>query len=106
MIARHVTMRLKTNSAEEFTRTFEKEVIPLLQKQKGFENEITFLVRDGQEAVEISFWENQENADAYNREGYPEVLKALEKVLDGTPQVRSGEVCTSTSHKIATEVAV
>jgi hypothetical protein len=106
MIARHVTMHLKTNSAEDFTRTLEKEVIPLLQKQQGFKDEITFLVRDGQEAVGISFWEKQENADAYNREGYPEVLKALAKVLDGTPQVRNGEVCNSTSHRIATAVAV
>ncbi len=106
MIARHVTMRLKANSVPEFTRTLEKEVIPLLQKQKGFEDEITFLDPDKQEAVGISFWEKQENADAYNREGYPEVLKVLGKVLDGTPQVRNWDVCNSTSHEIAAAKAV
>ncbi len=106
MIARHVTMRLKPNSAEEFTWTIEKKVIPLLQKQQGFEDEITFLVRDGREAVGISFWKKQEQADAYNLEGYPDVLKALANILDGTPQVRCGEVCNSTFHKIASSVAV
>lgn len=105
MIARNVTMRLKANSAREFTQTLEKEVIPLLRKQKGFEDEITFVVPGGQEAVGISLWENKEDAEAYQRGHYPEVLKVLAKVLDGTPQVQTWEVCNSTSHKIAAGVA-
>jgi quinol monooxygenase YgiN len=105
MIARNVTMRLKPNSVAEFTQTIEKEVIPLLRKQKGFQNELAFIVPGGQEAVGISLWENKEDAEAYGRGGYPEVLKALEKVLDGTPRVQNWEVCTSTSHKLETAVA-
>ena len=105
MIARNVTMRLKANSVAEFTQTLEKEIIPLLRKQKGFEDELTFIVPDGREAVGISLWDKQENADAYSRGSYPEVVKALAKVLDGTPQVRNWEVCNSTSHKIAAAVA-
>ena len=53
MIARNVTMRLKAHSLADFTQTLEKEVIPLLRKQKGFEDEITFIGSDGQEAVGI-----------------------------------------------------
>ena len=105
MIARNVTMRLKANSVAEFTQTLEKEIIPLLRKQKGFEDELTFIVPDGREAVGISLWDKQENADAYSRGSYPEVVKALAKVLDGTPHVRNWEVCNSTSHKIAAAVA-
>ena len=51
MIARNVTMRLKANSVAEFTKTLEKEIIPLLRKQKGFQDEITFVVPGGTEAV-------------------------------------------------------
>src|SRR5579883_2958306 len=105
MIARNVTMHLKANSAAEFTKTLEKEVIPLLRKQKGFEEELTFLAPGGKEAVGISLWDKQEDADAYSRGSYPQVLKALEKVLDGTPQVQTWEVCNSTSHKIAASAA-
>jgi hypothetical protein len=36
MYTRHVTIRLKANSAAEFTRVIESEIIPLLRKQKGF----------------------------------------------------------------------
>ena len=105
MIARNVTMRLKANSVTEFIRTLEKEVLPLLRKQTGFEDEIAFVGPAGREAVGISFWDKQENADAYSRGSYAEVLKALAKVLDGTPQVQTWDVCNSTVHKIAAAVA-
>lgn len=105
MIARNVTMHLKANSVAEFTQTLEKEIIPLLRKQKGFEDEMTFLVPGGRDVVGISFWEKQENAEAYARGTYQEVLKSLAKVLDGTPQVQTWEVLNSTSHKIAAAIA-
>jgi len=105
MIARNVTMHLKANSVAEFTQTLEKEIIPLLRKQKGFQDEMTFLVPGGRDVVGISFWEKQENAEAYARGTYQEVLKSLAKVLDGTPQVQTWEVLNSTSHKIAAAIA-
>jgi hypothetical protein len=58
-------MRLKANSVAEFTQTLEKEIIPLLRKQKGFEDEIAFVVPGGTEAVAISLWDQKANAEAY-----------------------------------------
>src|SRR5205809_7638125 len=101
MFARHLTIRLKPNSIPEFTRTLENEVIPLLRKQKGFQDEITFVVPGGTEAVAISLWDQKENAEAYGRAVYPQVLRALTKVVEGTPQVQTSEVSNSTFHKIA-----
>jgi heme-degrading monooxygenase HmoA len=84
MFARTVRMQLKPNSVAQFTETMERDVIPLLRKQQGFQDEITFLPADGSnEAVAISFWEKRENADAYQRGAYPDVLKAVAKVADG-----------------------
>ena len=105
MFARTVRMNLKPNSAAEFTQTIERETIPLLRKQKGFQDEITFVASGGREAVGISLWDEKENAEAYNRGTYPEVLSALAKVVEGTPQVLNSEVCNSTFHKIAAPVA-
>jgi len=101
MFARHVSMRLKPNTLTEFTRTLENEVIPLLQKQRGFRDEIVLVVPGGTEAVGISFWDQKENADAYSRETYPEVQKLLAKVIEGTPRVQTYEVSNSTFHRIA-----
>ncbi len=105
MFSRNVSMHLKPNSVAEFTRTLDQEIIPLLRKQKGFQDEITFVVPNGTEAVGISLWEQKENAEAYNRETYPAVLKALAKVVEGTPQVQTYEVSNSTFHKIAARLA-
>ena len=105
MFTRNVSMKLKANSAQEFTRTLENEVIPVLRKQKGFKDEITLVAPERNDAVAISFWDKKEDAEAYNRERYPEVLKTLSKVVDGTPKVESFEVANSTSHQIAAKAA-
>ena len=105
MFARKVSIRLKANSAPEFTRTLENEIIPLLRKQQGFQDEISFVVPGGTEAFGISLWDQKENAEVYDRGTYPEVLKALAKVVEGTPQVHTYEVSNSTFHKIAVPVA-
>jgi hypothetical protein len=98
-------MKLKVNSAKEFTQTLENEVIPVLRKQKGFKDEITLIAPERNDAVGISFWDRKEDAEAYNREQYQDVLKTLSKVLDGTPKVESFEVANSTSHHIAARAA-
>jgi len=105
MYTRNVSMKLKVNSAMEFTRTLENEVIPVLRKQKGFKDEITLVAPERNDALAISFWDKKEDAEAYNREKYPEVLKTLSKVVDGTPKVESFEVANSTSHQIAAKAA-
>ncbi|HET9275909.1 MAG TPA: hypothetical protein VFN96_07560 [Gemmatimonadales bacterium] len=104
MYARNVTLNLKANSAGEFTRTLESEVLPLLRKQNGFKDELAFVAPDGANAVTISMWDRKENADAYARDTFPAVLKTLDKVVLGTPKVDIYEVSNSTFHKIASRV--
>jgi hypothetical protein len=101
MYARTVRMQLKPNSVPEFTRIMEKELIPLLRKQTGFKDEITFVPSGGKEAVAISLWDKKENAEAYDRAGYAEVLRTVSKVVEGTPHVQTSDVSNSTWHKIA-----
>ena len=48
----------------------------------------------------------QANPDAYARGTYPQVLKAMANVVEGTPQVDTYEVSNSTFHQIAACVAV
>ncbi len=105
MFARNVSLHLKPNSVTEFTRTLENEIIPLLRKQKGFQDEITLVAPGGLEAIGISLWDKKEEADTYSRTTYQEVQKSLSKVVEGTPQVHTYEVSNSTFHKIAARVA-
>jgi hypothetical protein len=101
MYARRVSLKLKPNSTAEFTQRLEKQIIPMLRKQNGFKDEITFVVPAGTEAFGVSLWDNKENADAYNRGPYAEVTKILANLVEGTPRVDTFEVSNSTFHKIS-----
>ena len=104
MFARKVSMQLRPDGAEELTRRFETEIIPLLRKQQGFQDEITFLTAGGKEAFGISLWDRTEDAEAYSRATYPEVAKLLASFVEGTPKVETYEVSNSTFHKIPAPV--
>ena len=101
MFARSVTMRLKPNIVADFNNTLENEILRLLRQQKGFRDEISLVASNGSEVLGISLWDQKEDAEAYNRTTYPEVQKLLAKVSEGTPQVQTYEVGSSTIHKAA-----
>ena len=100
MFARSVSFHLKPGHAAEFTQILDKDIIPVLRKQKGFQDEIALVATGGADALGISLWDLKENAETYARGAYAEVLKALEQVVEGTPQVQTYEVSHSTFHKI------
>jgi len=96
MFARNVSLRLKPGKLNEFTRTFDKEVLSILRKQPGFREEITFASPGEVELIAISLWDSKEQADAYNASAYPKVLQALNTMLDGAPKVQNVNVIRST----------
>ena len=106
MFARRVYLQLKPNNVAELAKRLETQVIPLLRKQKGFQDEIAFVGQNGREAFGISLWDSAEDAEVYNRGAYPEVAKLLGTVVEGTPRVETFEVVNSTFHKIAAAVTV
>jgi len=105
MFARNVSIHLKSSMLSDYTRTFEKEILPLLRKQKGFKDEITFANASGVDVTAISLWENKTDAEAYNTNTYPQVLKTLERFIEGTPKVQTSDVVNSTFHTSAVQVA-
>jgi len=106
MFARNVSVRLKTNSSVAFTKMIEDRAIPTLRKQPGFQGVVTFLASGEMEAVAISFWDSKESANAYANSGYAEVMKNLNKFIEGTPKVQIYEVANTTLHSVAAAVAV
>lgn len=91
MYTRNVRIKLKVDSAQEFRRLLEQRMIPLLRTQKGFQDEITLVSPKRNEAIAITFWNNQENAHAYNHVAYLDVLRVLSKVVAGMPIVGTFE---------------
>jgi len=101
MFGRQVTLKLKANSATELNRIAAAEILPILRKQKGFRDETTFIAPERAEAIVNSFWDTKADAEAYGSTAYPEVLKTLSNVIDGTPTVKNFEFASSTLQPVA-----
>jgi hypothetical protein len=101
MFARSVSIRLKSNMLYDYNRAFENDILPLLRKQKGFQDEITLSNSGSLDVIAISLWDRKSDAEAYNTNTFPEVLRTLARMIGGTPKVQTFEVLTSTSHNVA-----
>ncbi len=91
--ARNVSFKVKSGKEQEFADLFEREVLPVLRKQEGFQEEVTLVSPKGVHA--ISLWDNRKNAETYQTETYPQVLAKLNTVIEGTPTVETYETATS-----------
>ena len=105
MFARKLSIHLKPNTLDEFTKTVEKDIVPLLRKQAGFQDEITFAVPGGTDVLAISLWDTQKNAEHYDSNIYKDVLKMLGSVIEGTPKLGTTEVLHSTFQEIRASVS-
>jgi len=77
MFARILKINLRPYHVAKFNEALEKQVLLMLRKEKGFQDEITLAGKDGTEMVSISLWDCKESAESYNGQTYPEVMKAL-----------------------------
>jgi heme-degrading monooxygenase HmoA len=102
MFTRVVEARTKTGKAKEFSTTLNDKVLPILQKQSGFVDEITLVSNTEPERIlALSFWETEADANRYHQEQFPRINELLSNVLETTPTVKTFTVDTSTTHKIA-----
>lgn len=93
--ARNVHFQIKSGKETEFNNLFEKEVLPMLRKQNGFQEEVTLVNPKG--AHFISLWDNRKNAETYETATYPQVLAKLTPFIVGTPNVETYETASSYS---------
>ena len=89
MFARNVFVHLRSNMLSEYCNVFESQILPLLRRQTGFRDEITLASPSGVDVTALSMWDNKGDAEAYNTNTYPEVVKIFSKLIDGTPKVQT-----------------
>jgi heme-degrading monooxygenase HmoA len=101
MFSRIVTMKLKPSHIADLTKILDEKVLPLLRKQEGFKDVVVLANNGGAEAISISLWDTKANAESYSQKAYPQVLTSLTDLLDGSPQVKSLEVISTTLRQVA-----
>ena len=106
MYTRIVETTSKQGKARELCRAIDEKVLPILRKQNGFVDELVLVSdTDPNRVTSISFWNTKEDAERYNREQFENVKKTIQNTLEGTPEVRTFDVHTSTAHRITAEKA-
>ena len=102
MFTRVVEITCKSGKAKELSSTINEKVLPILKKQTGFVDEAV-LVSDTESTriLGLSFWNSKDDAERYHREQYPKIQEMLKPLLETEPVIRTFDVHTSTTHRIA-----
>jgi heme-degrading monooxygenase HmoA len=83
MFSRVVAVRTKPEKARQFAKTIQDKVLPILEEQPGFVDEI-ILVSDTEpdEILALSFWESQQDAERYTHEQYPQINELISNLVE------------------------
>ena len=60
---------------------------------------------DSNRVLALSFWNTKEDAERYQREQYPAIHVMVRQLLETEPVIRTFNVDSSTTHKIAASKA-
>jgi len=102
MFTRVVELTTKPGKNKQLSETINDKVLPILKKQKGFVDE-TVLVSDKEDnrVLSLSFWKNKEDAEEYQRAEYQKIKEMVQHLLEAEPMIRTFDVHSSTTHRIA-----
>jgi heme-degrading monooxygenase HmoA len=102
MFTRIVELITKPGKNKQLSDTINDKVLPILKKQKGFVDE-TVLVSDKEDnrVLSLSLWKTKEDAEEYQRAEYQKIKDMVQHLLEGEPMIRTFDVHSSTTHRIA-----
>ena len=93
-ITRNVHIQLKEGKGKEFIQLFQSDVLPVLRKQPGFQDELALV--DNNRALLISFWDDRKNAEMYHTSVFPKMVEKLGPMIQTPPKVETYEVAATT----------
>ena len=102
MYTRVVELTIKRGKTGELANTIYDKALPILKKQAGFVDE-TVLSSDAEpnRFLSLSFWNTREDAERYQNEQYPAIQQMIRQLLETEPVIRTFNVDSSTTHRIA-----
>ena len=95
MFTHRAKIQLKPNSFIELSQKIHNQIMSALRLQKGFCSGVTSIDTIWLTAIEETSWETKEDAEIYQRDGYPETLKTLYGLTDSEPVTSIFEVSDS-----------
>jgi heme-degrading monooxygenase HmoA len=106
MIARYIQVTVKPERINEFRTLYENEILPILQRQSGFLDEISLVMENKTDRhVTLTLWKTKADVENYNRREYPRILEMLKPFMTGTPTLEYFTVEHTTFRKVDTVAA-
>jgi quinol monooxygenase YgiN len=102
MFTRIVELTTKPGKDRQLADTIDNKVLPILKKQKGFVYETVFVSdKEDNRVLAQGFWNTKEDAEQYHRAEYQNVHETIRHLLESEPVIRTFNVHSSTSHRVA-----
>jgi quinol monooxygenase YgiN len=101
MFSRVVAVRTKPEKARQLARTIQEGILPILELQPGFVDEIV-LISDTEpdQILALSFWKTQQDAERYTHDHFPRVNELISHLVESPPVSRTFNVDAFASHQV------
>jgi hypothetical protein len=105
MFARIITCTVQTAKIGEFRKLVNDQLLPLVQSQPGFVENIEALdPKTGQFSC-TTLWNSRSDIENYDNGVFPEVAAKLSPLLQGNPVVQTLPVENSSTHHVRAAAA-
>ena len=105
MIARIVTCTVQPARISEFRKVLNDRVLPLVQAQPGFVDNIEALDPHTGRFSCTTLWNSRDDVEKYDNSVFPELASMMSPLLEGSPNVQTLPVENSSSHRVRAATA-
>ena len=105
MIARIVTCTVQPAKVNEFRKVLNDQVLPLVQAQPGFVENIEALDPNTGQFSCTTLWNSRSEVEKYDNSVFPEIASQMSPMLQGNPNVQTLPVENSSTHRVRAAAA-
>ena len=105
MIARIVTCTVQPAKVNEFRKVLNDQVLPLVQAQPGFVENIEALDPNTGQFSCTTLWNSRSDVEKYDNSVFPEIASKIIPMLQGNPNVQTLPVENSSTHRVRAAAA-
>jgi quinol monooxygenase YgiN len=105
MIARIVTCTVQPAKVNEFRKLLNDSLLPLVQAQPGFVDNIEALDPNTGQFSCTTLWNSRADVEKYDNSVFPDVASKMSPLLQGSPSVQTLPVENSSTHRVRAAAA-
>jgi heme-degrading monooxygenase HmoA len=105
MIARIITCTVTPSKVAEFRTLLDSTILPRVQSQPGFVDNIEALDPDTGQFACTTLWDTRTDVENYDNSVFPEIAANISPLLNGNPTVQTLPVENSSTHGVRAAAA-